>query len=39
MIARGELKKPGVHSADGALEPDDFLPRIQKKGVELHFFE
>lgn len=35
MIARGELNKPGVHAAESALEPDDFLPRIQKRGVEL----
>lgn len=39
MIARGELKNPGVHSAESALEPDDFLPRIQKRGVELFFYE
>ena len=39
MIARGELKKPGVYSADGILDPDDFLPRIQKRGVELFFVE
>ncbi len=39
MIARGEIKTPGVFSADGILEPDDFLPRLQKRGVELFFKE
>lgn len=39
MIARGQLNKPGVHAAESALEPDDFLPRIQQRGVELFFEE
>ncbi len=39
MIARGELKKPGVHSAESALEPDDFLPRLEKRGIDLRYYE
>jgi saccharopine dehydrogenase-like NADP-dependent oxidoreductase len=39
MIARGEFKKPGVHSADGALEPADFLPRLEKRGIDLKYYE
>lgn len=39
MIARGELKKPGVHAAESALEPADFLPRLQKRGIELNYYE
>jgi saccharopine dehydrogenase-like NADP-dependent oxidoreductase len=37
MVARGELTKRGVFSAEGILDPDVFLPRIQKRGVELIF--
>jgi saccharopine dehydrogenase-like NADP-dependent oxidoreductase len=39
MIARGELKKPGVHSAESALEPADFLPRLEKRGIDLKYYE
>ncbi|HOX27636.1 MAG TPA: saccharopine dehydrogenase NADP-binding domain-containing protein [bacterium] len=39
MIARGELNKPGVHSAESALEPDDFLPRLEKRGIDLKYYE
>ena len=39
MIGRGELSKPGVHAAESALEPDEFLPRLQKRGIELNYFE
>jgi len=39
MITRGELKKPGVHAAESALEPADFLPRLEKRGIELKYYE
>lgn len=39
MIARGELKKPGVHAAESALEPDVFLPRLEKRGITLNYYE
>ncbi|MFA6447974.1 MAG: saccharopine dehydrogenase NADP-binding domain-containing protein [bacterium] len=39
MIGRGELKKPGVHAAESALEPAEFLPRLEKRGIELKYYE
>ncbi len=40
MIARGELHKPGVHSAESAIDNvDDFLNRLQSRGVKLYYFE
>ncbi len=39
MVARGELKKPGIHSAESALEPADFLPRLEKRGIDLKYYE
>lgn len=39
MIARGELKKPGIHAAESALDPADFLPRLEKRGIELKYYE
>ncbi len=40
MIARGELHKPGVHSAESAIDNvDDFLTRIQSRGVKLFYYE
>lgn len=39
MLARGELDKPGVHAAESALDPDDFLPRLEKRGIDLKYFE
>ncbi|HOO55197.1 MAG TPA: saccharopine dehydrogenase NADP-binding domain-containing protein [bacterium] len=39
MMARGELKNPGIHAAESALEPDDFLPRLEKRGVVLNYYE
>ncbi len=39
MIARGELDKPGVHAAESALEPDEFLPKLEKRGIDLRYFE
>lgn len=39
MLARGELKKPGVNAAEAALEPSDFLPRLQKRGIDLKYYE
>ena len=38
-VGRGEVKVHGVFAAEGALEPDDFLPRLQKRGVELEYHE
>lgn len=36
MIARNELHKPGVHSAESAIDDvDTFLNRIEKRGVKL----
>ena len=39
MIARGELKKPGVNAAEAALEPADFLPRLEKRGIDFKYYE
>lgn len=39
MLARGELKKPGVNAAEAALEPSDFLPKLEKRGIELFYNE
>jgi len=40
MIARGELNKPGVHSAESAIDNvDDFLQRLKNRGVTLYYFE
>jgi len=39
MIGRGELNKPGVHASESALEPDDFLPRLEKRGIDLKYYE
>lgn len=40
MIARGELNKPGVHSAESAIDNvDNFLNRIQSRGVKLFYNE
>ena len=39
MIGRGELKKPGIHAAESALEPADFLPRLEKRGIDLKYYE
>ena len=38
-MGRGEVKRRGVFSAEGILSPDDFLPRVQKRGLELEFHE
>jgi len=40
MIARGELHKPGVHSAESAIDNvDDFLNRVESRGVKLFYYE
>ncbi len=40
MIARGELHKPGVHSAESAIDDvDGFLNRLQSRGVKLFYHE
>lgn len=40
MIARGELHKPGVHSAESAIDDvDNFLSRLQSRGVKLFYHE
>jgi saccharopine dehydrogenase-like NADP-dependent oxidoreductase len=39
MIGRGELKKPGIHAAESALEPAEFLPRLEKRGIDLKYYE
>ena len=39
MLARGEIKKAGVFAAEAILEPDDFLPRIAKRGVSMMYYE
>lgn len=39
MIARGELNNPGVHAAESALDPADFLPRLEKRGIDLKYYE
>ncbi len=39
MVARGELKKRGVFAAEAILDPNEFLPRIAKRGVTLTYYE
>jgi len=40
MIARGKLNKPGIHSAESAIDDvDQFLNRIQSRGVKLFYTE
>ncbi len=40
MIARKELHKPGVHSAESAIDNvDAFLNRLQSRGVKLYYHE
>jgi saccharopine dehydrogenase-like NADP-dependent oxidoreductase len=39
MVARGEILARGVFAAEAALDPDDFLPRVQRRGVTLAFHE
>ncbi|MCX8063744.1 MAG: saccharopine dehydrogenase NADP-binding domain-containing protein [Candidatus Hydrogenedentes bacterium] len=40
MIAKGEINKPGVHSAESAIDDvDNFLNRLQSRGIKLFFHE
>ncbi|HOK08586.1 MAG TPA: saccharopine dehydrogenase NADP-binding domain-containing protein [Candidatus Hydrogenedens sp.] len=40
MIARGELNKPGVHSAESAIDDvDAFLNRLKNRNVKLFYYE
>ncbi len=39
MLLRKEIDKPGVFAPEAIVDPDDFLPRIAKRGVELTYYE
>ena len=39
MVARGRIRKRGLFAAEAILDPDDFLPRIAKRGVKLFYYE
>jgi saccharopine dehydrogenase-like NADP-dependent oxidoreductase len=39
MVARGEVSARGVLAAEAAFDPDDFLPRVERRGVTLRFHE
>ena len=39
MVGRGEIQQRGVFAAEAALDPDVFLPRVQRRGVTLYFHE
>lgn len=39
MLARKEITKPGIFAAEAILEPNDFLPRIAKRGVKMTYYE
>ncbi len=38
-LGRGELDKAGVFAAEALLDPDEFLPRVVKRGVEMMYYE
>ena len=39
MVARGEIKKRGLFAAEAIIDPDEFLPRIAKRGVAMTYYE
>jgi saccharopine dehydrogenase-like NADP-dependent oxidoreductase len=39
MLARGEIDKPGVFAPEAILDPDEFLPRLAKRGVSIRYQE
>jgi len=39
MVGRNQLRKRGVFAAEAIINPDTFLPRIAKRGVELFYYE
>jgi len=39
MLARGEIKQHGVFAAEAVFDPDDFLPRIAKRGVTMTYYD